>query len=81
MKILHIYKDYYPPVKGGIEGHINMLASGLKQRGCDVEVRDVTAGVTVLLKPCDECGFPRTAMTNDADKWTTARLHVIDCPA
>ncbi len=38
MKVLHIYKDYYPPIKGGIEGHINQLANGLRHRGIDVEV-------------------------------------------
>lgn len=38
MKILQIYKDYYPPVKGGIEKHIYYLANGLKQRGIEVEV-------------------------------------------
>ncbi len=38
MKILHVYKDYYPPVKGGIECHINLLANGLKAKGVDVQV-------------------------------------------
>ena len=38
MKILHVYKDYYPPVKGGIESHINLLANGLKAKGVDVQV-------------------------------------------
>ncbi|RJQ27159.1 glycosyltransferase [Candidatus Parcubacteria bacterium] len=38
MKVLQVYKDYYPPVKGGIEGHINVLATGLKEHGIDVEV-------------------------------------------
>ncbi|MDA3896811.1 MAG: glycosyltransferase [Desulfobacteraceae bacterium] len=38
MKVLQIYKDYYPPVKGGIEKHINLLANGLSQQGVDVEV-------------------------------------------
>jgi len=32
MKILHIYKDYYPPVLGGIETHINALATGMAHR-------------------------------------------------
>jgi len=28
--VLHIYKDYYPPVIGGIEKHIHQLASGMR---------------------------------------------------
>ncbi|MCX7626310.1 MAG: glycosyltransferase [Candidatus Sumerlaeaceae bacterium] len=27
-RILHIYKDYYPPVRGGIENTINLMARG-----------------------------------------------------
>jgi len=38
MNVLHIYKDYDPPVKGGIEGHINLLANGLKERGVQVKI-------------------------------------------
>jgi len=38
MKVLQVYKDYYPPVTGGIEGHINLLANGLKRKGLDVHV-------------------------------------------
>jgi len=38
MKVLHIYKDYYPPVIGGIEKHINLLAHGLEERGIEVNV-------------------------------------------
>ena len=37
MKILHIYKDYYP-VLGGIENHIKLLAEGQVERGHDVTV-------------------------------------------
>lgn len=32
MRILHIYNDYYPPVFGGIEKHINTVCEGLKDR-------------------------------------------------
>ena len=37
MRVLHIYKDYYP-VLGGIENHIKMLAEGQARRGLDVTV-------------------------------------------
>lgn len=37
MKILHIYKDYYP-VLGGIENHIKMLAEYESSKGYDVTV-------------------------------------------
>lgn len=38
LKVLQVYKDYYPPVVGGVEGHINLLANGLRERGIKVEV-------------------------------------------
>jgi len=37
MKILQVYKDYYPVV-GGIENHIRLLAEGVCARGVDVRV-------------------------------------------
>ncbi len=37
MKILHIYKDY-PPILGGIENHVKLLAEGQANRGHDVTV-------------------------------------------
>jgi len=37
MRVLHIYKDY-PPVIGGIENHIQMLAEGQVAAGLDVTV-------------------------------------------
>ncbi|MBI3241685.1 MAG: glycosyltransferase [Chloroflexi bacterium] len=37
MKILHVYKDYFP-VLGGIENHIRTLAEGLAARGHEVSV-------------------------------------------
>jgi len=32
MNILHIYKDY-PPIVGGIENHLQLLAEGQARRG------------------------------------------------
>ncbi|MEK7783945.1 MAG: glycosyltransferase, partial [Chloroflexota bacterium] len=37
MRVLHVYKDYYP-VLGGIENHIRTLAEGLAARGHEVSV-------------------------------------------
>ena len=37
MRILHIYKDY-PPVRGGIESHVGVLAEAAARRGHDVTV-------------------------------------------
>lgn len=37
MRVLYVYKDYYP-VPGGIENHIKLLAEGLVTRGVDVNV-------------------------------------------
>ena len=37
MRILHIYKDYYP-VLGGIENHVRVLAEAGVARGHDVTV-------------------------------------------
>jgi len=37
VRILHIYKDYFP-VLGGIENHIRLLAESQKERGHDVTV-------------------------------------------
>jgi len=38
IKILQVYKDYYPPVIGGIEQHINCLCHGLNAYGIQTEV-------------------------------------------
>lgn len=38
MRILHVYKDTYPPVHGGIEQHIALLAALQANEGHDVEV-------------------------------------------
>ena len=47
MRILYLYKDYYP-VLGGIENHIRVLAEGLRERGVDTRVLVTnTTGQTV----------------------------------
>jgi rhamnosyl/mannosyltransferase len=35
MQVVHVYKDYYPPVYGGVEITINALAHGVKEAGWD----------------------------------------------
>jgi glycosyltransferase involved in cell wall biosynthesis len=37
MRILHVYKDY-PPIRGGIEHHLQTLATGQAKRGHQVDV-------------------------------------------
>ena len=37
MKVVHLFKDYFPPTTGGIEQHMRVLCSGLA-RTCDVAV-------------------------------------------
>ena len=47
MRVLYLYKDYYP-VLGGIENHIRVLAEGLRVRGVDARVLVTnTTGQTV----------------------------------
>lgn len=43
MRIAHIYKDFYPPVRGGIERYVADVADAIAARGFDVEVH--VAGV------------------------------------
>ncbi|WP_298406362.1 glycosyltransferase [uncultured Chloroflexus sp.] len=43
MHILQLYKDY-PPVQGGIEGHLQLLSEGLTSRGHRVTVLYVAPG-------------------------------------
>jgi O-antigen biosynthesis rhamnosyltransferase len=38
MQVTHVYKDYFPPVYGGIEQHLNALCGGLTARGVKVRV-------------------------------------------
>src|SRR5688500_15148212 len=38
MRVLHVYKDVYPPIRGGIEGHINSVRTALPDIQHDVLV-------------------------------------------
>jgi glycosyltransferase involved in cell wall biosynthesis len=38
MKVVHVYKDYYPPVLGGIETTLSRMARGTAAAGVDVTV-------------------------------------------
>jgi glycosyltransferase involved in cell wall biosynthesis len=58
MKVLQIYKDYYPPVMGGIENHINLLSRGLKERGLGVEV--LVSNTRASLERVEVNGVPVT---------------------
>ena len=58
MRALQIYKDYFPPVRGGIEGHINLLANGLKENGVDVQV--LVSNTTSRLEKVNINGVPVT---------------------
>jgi len=40
ISVLHIYKDYFPPVVGGIEKHVNLLCGGMRN---DFAVRVLVA--------------------------------------
>jgi glycosyltransferase involved in cell wall biosynthesis len=62
LKILYLYKDYYP-VLGGIENHIRMLAEGFVQRG---------HRVTVLV--CDPGRRTRTESLNGVQVIKAGRL-------
>jgi len=53
LKVLHVYKDYYPPVKGGIENHLNLLANGLMSNGVDVQVLVSNVSNQFLVDSCN----------------------------
>ena len=53
MKVLQIYKDYYPPVKGGIEKHVNLLSNGLRNRGVEVDVLVSNTGMRMEVECCE----------------------------
>ena len=59
-RILHVYKDYYPPVLGGIESTINLMAHGTKDEyditvlvcsGSKTRVDEAIDGIRVVRVP------------------------------
>ena len=73
MKVLQIYKDYYPPVRGGIEGHINLLATGLKRRGIDVSVLVSNTGFRLVREEIDGIRVTRVPQVG---RFTSAPLNM-----
>lgn len=55
MRVLHVYKDSYPPVRGGIEQHIDLLAGLQARAGHDVEV--LVAGAAGRAETVHRNGF------------------------
>ncbi|NTV04233.1 glycosyltransferase, partial [bacterium] len=53
MRILHLYKDY-PPVLGGVENHLELLAEGLVARGHAVTV--LASGLGRRAEVCERRG-------------------------
>lgn len=49
MRVLHVYKDYYP-VLGGIENHIKMLAEAQAAQGLDVTVLVTNPGRKTVIE-------------------------------
>jgi glycosyltransferase involved in cell wall biosynthesis len=43
VRVLQVYKDYYP-VRGGIEHHVQLLAEGLHEQGVEVDVLVTSTG-------------------------------------
>lgn len=61
IRVLHVYKDYYPPVLGGIEKHLNTLARQQVAQGLDV---------TVLVT--NPSPFPRSLRTHVTREYPTS---------
>lgn len=52
MKILHVYKDYYPPVVGGIEKHISQVCNHFKHK-YEVEALVCNHGIRTQVETID----------------------------
>ncbi len=59
MRVLLLYKDYYPVV-GGIENNIRLLARGLRERGLDARVLVTNTGTATTREAVDGVPVTRT---------------------
>lgn len=59
MRVLLLYKDYYPVV-GGIENNIRLLARGLRERGVDAHVLVTNTGTATTREAVDGVPVTRT---------------------
>ncbi len=59
MRVLLLYKDYYPVV-GGIENNIRLLARGLRERGVDAHVLVTNTGLATTREAVDGVPVTRT---------------------
>ncbi len=64
MRVLYLYKDYYP-VLGGIENHVRMLAEGLRPLGVDTRVLVTNTGPATVEVTID--GVPVTKTGRQAN--------------
>lgn len=60
MRVLHVYKDIFPPVHGGIEQHIALLAQLQAQAGHEVEV--LVAGEGERTRTYEQDGYRVTRL-------------------
>jgi glycosyltransferase involved in cell wall biosynthesis len=58
MRILHVYKDFYPPVPGGVERYIHDLCRYLRSRGHDARVLITACGIAQGGSEEDRDGIP-----------------------
>ena len=61
MQVTHVYKDYFPPVYGGIEQHLNALCGGLTARGVKVRVLVANRRLSTSVEDHDGVGVIRAA--------------------
>ncbi|MCY4410683.1 MAG: glycosyltransferase, partial [Caldilineaceae bacterium] len=59
MKVLLLYKDYYPVI-GGIENHIRLLSQGLRAEGVDARVLVTNTGPATLHETIDDVPVTKT---------------------